>query len=135
MTQETRFPFRLEHAFFRTLEFHREPSVPPQLNVDFSVQIKVHSEQFPDRLEIDLKVETQEEQPLTFCLELIGIFTLVEGEPKPDREILPKFVNERALHVLWPYLTQVISQATVQMGINPLKIPIPYFFAFEPENG
>lgn len=128
MLQETHFPFRLKQAFFKTLEFHREPEMPEQLNVNFSVQVKTHDEGLPDRLEIHLKIETPEGQPLTFCVELIGIFGPIEDMPEPSHDILAEFVNERALHMLWPYLYQITHQVTGQMLANPLKIPTPHMF-------
>jgi preprotein translocase subunit SecB len=132
MTQEIQFPLRLQHAFFTSLEFRRVPEVPASLQVNVSVEVKVHSEKFPDLLQIDLRVKTQDEQPLMFSVELVGIFSLVEEQPRPDHNTLSDFVNQRALHMLWPYAAQIIRQITSQMGVNPLNIPTPYIFDYAP---
>jgi preprotein translocase subunit SecB len=132
MTQELGFPFRLDNTFFTSLRFHRPPQIPESLEVGFSVQAKVHADEFPDRLQVDLKIETPDDQPLTLSLELVGIFRAVEGQPEPEPSIIPDFINERALHMLWPYMAQMVRQVTGQMGMAPLNIPTPYMFQFQP---
>ena len=132
MTPETRFPLRLERAFFTSLQFRRIPEMPDPLQLSILTQVRVHSEHFPDKLQIDLKIETAEDQPLVFLVELVGLFSAVEGKPEPDPSIIPGFVNKRALHMLWPYAVQMIRQVTGQMGTDPIEISTPYTFDFAP---
>ncbi len=82
-------------------------------------------------MQLVLKVQTVEDQPLSFLLELIGLFDHVEELPAPDRSIIPDFINERALYMLWPYMAQVITNITGQMGTIPINVPTPYKFSFE----
>ena len=126
-----KFPFRLTHAFFKTVEFDRAPSLPDPLQVDFSTQIRVHEDRLPDVLQIDLKIETESDQLLTFNIEMIGVFNLLEGQPRPDRPMVNQFVNERALYMLWPYSEQLVRVITSQMGMNPLNLRTPYEYSFE----
>lgn len=132
MTQNVKFPLRLTHSFFKSLNFSRASELPEPLKVEIMAEIKVRHRNFPDQLQIDLKLETAEGQPLMFCIELVGLFNLVEDQPRPSREILPDFVNQRALHMLWPYVAQMIRIVTGQMGMNPVTIPIPHYFEFSP---
>ena len=128
MTHKMRYPFRLDNAFFKALEFHRIPKLPEPLQFEITSEIRIHSGRFPEALQVDLKVSTAPEKPLTFCVELVGIFELVENQPAPDADMIECFVNERALHMLWPTAEQMIRLITSQMGMNPLKIPRPYEF-------
>lgn len=128
MPQKLRFPFRLSHAFFTSLKFFRNPEVPNELQLQLSTAVRVLEGNFPERLEIHLKLETLGEPPLMFSIELVGLFDLIEGEPEPERSIIPNFVNERALYMLWPYLSQIVRNITGQMGTNPLDLPAPFSF-------
>jgi len=133
MTQDAEFPFELDDAFFTTLRFNRLPELPPTLNLEFSVEVKIHEEQFPDRLQIDVRLVTPGEQPLTLLLELVAVFTPVEGRSVPSPERLSDLVNKRALHMLWPYMVQMVRQMTAQMGMPPVNLGTPYAFHAEPE--
>lgn len=135
MTQpsEVRFPIRLDHAFFKSLQFSRDKKVPDDLSINIAAGINVHYKDFPDRLQIDLKVETVGDSPLRFCVEFVGIFGLVEDHPRPGRDILADFVNQQALYMLLSYINQMVFIVTGQMGTRPIKLPIPYHFAFNPE--
>lgn len=126
--EKLRFPLRLEHAFFKSLEFFRAPELPDPLQVNVGAQVRVQADRFPERLQVGLKVETPSDQPLRFCVEIIGIFGPIENQPQPNASIISEFVNERALHVLWPYVEQMIRLVTSQMGMNPLTIRTPYPF-------
>ena len=132
MTPETRFPFRLDSAFFTSLQFRRVPELPDPLQLGIVTQVRLHSEHFPDKLQIDLKIGTPDDQPLMLSVELVGLFSAVEGEPKPDHDVLYDFVNEKALHMLWPYVAQIVRQITGQMGTDPVNIPTPHAFDFKP---
>ncbi len=134
MAQEARFPIQLNNAFFITLEFHRTPELPDAIEIQFSVEARVHGKDFPDKLQIHLKVEAVENQPLTLFMELVGLFELVDGAPRPDHSALPDFVNERALYMLWPHVVQMVRQVTAQMGMNPVHFPTPYNFDFRLSN-
>jgi len=133
MTQEIRFPLRLQKAFFKSLQFKRSPTIPERSQLPISVLLRVLDKDFPDTLQIELKVETVGEQPLALSLELVGQFSQVEDRPKADRSVIPSFINEQALHMLWPYMVQMIRLVTGQMGMSPVDIPIPYLFNFQPQ--
>jgi preprotein translocase subunit SecB len=129
MTQEIRFPFRLNNAFFTSLEFERISELPERLDLSIGVQAKISEDEFPDRLQVHLRIKTvEEESPLTFCVELIGLFDLIEDQPEPDRSIITEFVNERALYILWPHITQMVRIVTGQMGTNPINVNTPFEF-------
>jgi preprotein translocase subunit SecB len=125
--------FELTEAFFTSVEFRRTPEVPDPLNVRFNVRVRVHDEKLPEALQIDLKLETPEEQPLMMALEIVGLFEGRDGQPEPDRGELSRFVNERALFMLWPYAAQMTRLTTAQMGMDPVKLPNPLEFHFSPE--
>ncbi len=128
----TRFPFGLTEAFFVTLELSRVAELPQPLDLNLSVEARVDDSDFPDKLQVGLRVKSPDESPLKVCLELIGLFDRVPGQPEPDRSIIQDFVNERAFYILWSYVEQTVRQTTGLMGMRPLKIKNPYYFAFEP---
>jgi hypothetical protein len=131
MNQKARFPYRLDNAFFMSLEVNRLPQMPDRLDLGFGVQIRVVEEKFPDVLQVDIRLETLEDQPLTVQAHLVGLFSLVDGVSKPARDIIPSFVNNQALHALWPYMAQMLRIVTGQMGTNPIDIKTPYEFQTE----
>ena len=130
ITDKARFPFRLANAFFTALEARRPPEIHDASKLNFSIQIKVIEEHFPERLEVNLKVETTANQPLTLKIELVGLFDLVDGQPVPERGIIPDFINERALFQMWPYITQKMRNLSIEMAANPVNLPVPYSFSF-----
>lgn len=133
MTREIRYPLRLKNAFFTSLQLSRVPELPESLELNLDIQVAVNDKQFPDLLQIRLKLETPGEQPLMLSAELVGFFSRVEELPKPDRSIISDFVNEQGLHMLWPYMAQMLRLVTGQMGMNPINIRTPYMFDSEPE--
>lgn len=129
----TRLPaFELTEAFFTTLEFRRTPEVPDALNVRFNVQVRVHGEKLPENLQVDLRLQTLENQPVHMVLELIGLF---RGNPETSLEPaeLTRFINERALFLLWSYIVQFTKAATAQMGMAPVRLKTPLDFQLYPE--
>lgn len=133
MTKKDLPAFELTDAFFTSLEFRRVPEMPQPLNLSFNVQLKVHDERLPEILQIDLKLATFEDQPLTMILELVGLFKRPEDQAQPGTDELSHFINERALVALWPYIVQMSKLVTSQMGIAPVKIRTPHAFQFAPE--
>ena len=105
--------------------------MPDQLNLTFGVEVRVQEERFPDTLQVDIRLKTLEDQPLTMHAELVGLFSLVDGAPQPVRDIIPDFVNNQALHMLWPYMAQMLRIVTGQMGTNPINIKTPHEFQIE----
>lgn len=130
MTKQSLPVFQLTEAFFKTLEFRRIPEIPDSLSVQFNVQLRVHSDKLPESLQVDLRLETLEGQPVTIALEVVGLFKGADDQPRPDSDELSLFVNERALFTLWPYIVQMTRLTTAQMGMDPVKLPTPHEFLF-----
>lgn len=128
MTPETKYPFKLTHVFFSTVNCRRKPEMPADIETEFSIQVRVEHGDYPQKLQVNLKIESPDDSPLTVQLELISIFELVEDLPKPAVSEVMDFLNDQALHMLWPYVKQMISQLTGQMGMNPVNIPTPYSY-------
>jgi len=133
MTKTDLPTFELTDAFFTSLEFRRVPEMPQPLDLKFNVQLKVHRERLPEILQIELKLATFEDQPLTMILELVGLFRSPEDQLQPGSDDLSRFINERALVALWPYVVQMAKLVTSQMGIAPVKIRTPHSFDFARE--
>lgn len=132
MTQKTQYPLKLNRAFFAQVRFERIPKMPDELGISIALQAKIVDVHFPEVLEVQLRAETPDGQPLMMEIVVIGIFGLIEGAPEPDRSIIQDFLVERAFPVLWAYLDQMITQVTAQMGIAPVRLSAPAEFDYSP---
>ena len=72
-----------------------------------------------------LKVNTPKGHPLEFEIELVGMFKYVGENSNYDDDLNNKFLFERAFHMLWPNISQLVRIITGQMGMNPLDIQVP----------
>jgi preprotein translocase subunit SecB len=134
MAQQTQYPFKLNNVFFGRVALERAPKMPEEeIKINFEVQVKVIDEQFPDVLEVQLRVETSDEQPVKMNVIVVGKFVPIEGFPEPDHSIVRSFVNERALHTLWAYLDQIVTQVSAQMGMEPIRLISPPEFNYSPQ--
>lgn len=129
MNQE--FPFILNDIFFTTVEFCRKSQMENEFQLEAKVELKVVTEQLPQRLQLNLKFESENAPPVKFKLELVSLFDLVEGHPEADRNTIVNFINERALFIMWSYVSQISRLMTSQMGMNPVNWRMPRNFEFE----
>ena len=130
-TMNQKFPFILNNAFFVTVEFCRTSQMENEFQFEAKVDLKVVTEQLPQRLQLNLKFESEDALPVRFKLELVALFDLVEGYPEADRNTIVDFINERALFSMWPYISQMSRLMTSQMGMNPVNWRMPQNFEFE----
>jgi preprotein translocase subunit SecB len=127
-----KYPFKLDNALFAKLEFERQPQMSEQFEIQVGVQIKVVDRDFPEKLEVHLKIQTDEDSPLRISMITIGLFSLVKGESEPERSIIPDFVSDRAFYILWAHVDQIITHTTAKMGIDPIRLQWPVNFLYEP---
>jgi preprotein translocase subunit SecB len=127
-----KYPLKLDDAFFGQLEFKRLPKMPDQLEIYVGIQVKIVDRDFPERLEVHLKAETDEDSPLTIRVVVIGLFSLIKGEPEPEPNLIQDFVVDRALYMLWSYIDHIVTQNTAKMGIKPIRLRWPIDFDYEP---
>jgi preprotein translocase subunit SecB len=130
MTQKMQYPLKLNQAFFAQVRFERIPKMPEAFEVLVGVQAKIVDKRFPEVLEVHLRVETPDDQPLMMQIVVIGIFGLIKGASEPDRSIIQGFAVERAFPVLWAYMDQMITQVTSQMGMPPVRLVSPVEFSY-----
>jgi preprotein translocase subunit SecB len=127
MNQNIKYPFSLANAFFIALHFEREHILPDALEMPIEIQIKMVDKDFP-RVQVNLRNKTKEQSPLKLDLELVGLFDYVGNNPERDRGLINDFIREKGLHMLWPYISQMIKMVTGQMGMSPLDTRTPLFF-------
>ena len=125
MTQKPKYPLKLNNAFFAQVRFERIAEMPDKLEVNVGLQARIVDKRFPEVLEVHLRAETPDEQPLMMEVVVIGIFDPIEGAPEPDHSIIQDFAVERAFPVLWAYINQMITQVTAQMGMPPVRLGSP----------
>lgn len=130
-TMNQKYPFILNNVFFVTVEFYRKSIMENEFQFEAKVDLKVVTEQLPQRLQLNLKFASENAIPVKFKLELVGLFDLVEGYPDADQNTIVDFINERALFSMWPYISQMSRLMTSQMGMNPVNWRMPQNFEFE----
>lgn len=123
--EQVNFPFRLTDTLFRKLVFSRRPQMPEDVQIKLKVNVQLHAQNLPERLQIDIRVETVEEEPLAFAVELVALFEPADDGTKVDSQLAKDFVNERAFYMLFPLVRQKISEVTHVMGIKPVQLPMP----------
>lgn len=124
MSDSVTFPYIFEAAFFSSLNFRRTKQLPSHMEMPINVQTKLLEPEFP-RLQINIKVNTPKGHPLEFEIELVGMFKYVGENSNYDDDLNNKFLFERAFHMLWPNISQLVRIITGQMGMNPLDIQVP----------
>ena len=85
-------PFKLSEAFFPVLNFSRAGNLPEPINLQLRIQLQVRTDKLPDQLQIHLKTNTLEDQPLEILVLMVGIFDLIDGEPDPEPKAVEEFV-------------------------------------------
>jgi preprotein translocase subunit SecB len=124
MIKNIQYPFNLVNVFFVTLHFDREPAIPNTMEMQIELQIKVIDKDFP-RLQVNIRNRTKDPSPLKLEVELVGLFDYSGNNPDQDRELITDFLRDNGIHMLLPYISQIIRIITGQMGMNPLDIHFP----------
>jgi hypothetical protein len=125
MPDINKYPYRLDSAFFTHIDITRAPAIPTEIKTSWKALIKYDTRE-PSQFQIFVKLATDSEQPIIFIIELVGIFSVLDENPLPEKSAIEEYLNEQALYGLWPYFVQMIASLSSQMGINPIRIPTPY---------
>lgn len=126
--EDKSYPFSLADVFFVSLNFRRMPKMPEPLEININAQTKVVLESYPEKLQVNLKLITPEDSPLTFSIETVGMFDYTGDDPEKDKSLIALFIANRGLHMMWGYLKQLIQIITGQMGMRPINLSIPVTF-------
>jgi hypothetical protein len=121
MTSRINYPFNLDNAFFVCLDFQRLATVPNNLALGIGTEIKVVTEKYPDQLQVNLRINSQDGEPLKLSMELVALFKYTGNSPDQDKEKFIDFLNDRGLIMVWPYLNQMLKFITSQMGMQALN--------------
>src|SRR5688572_7615280 len=127
MTEEQRYPYQLVNTFLVSMSFSRAQKLPPTMELPTNIGIQYTEPGFP-RIQVALKLNSKEDSLVPFNLEVIGLFDYIGQKKNYDKELNKEFVEERALHTLWLYSSQMIKLVSSQMGMNPLQLLSPVSF-------
>ena len=133
MTSRINYPFNLGNAFFVCLDFQRQAAVPSNLTLGIVTEIKVVTEKYPDQLQINLRINSQDGDPLKLSMELVALFNYTGNSPDQDKEKIIDFLNDRGLIMVWPYLNQMLKFITSQMGMQALNLNLPPELYLDPD--
>jgi len=132
MANGSKYPFAQLDIFIISLSIHREQSVPAGVEIPVTAEIKIAEPGFP-HLQVNMKLLTPPDKPIRFSIEAVGQFDYIGNQKGYDKELNQEFVKEKALHILWTYLAQLVKLITSQMGMNPLTLRVPLEFGLGEE--
>jgi hypothetical protein len=127
MTQELKYPYQFLNAFVISISFNRARKLSSKIELPTNVKVQYTEPGFP-RVQVAMKVDVPKDAPVSFSLEVIGLFDYIGTKKEYDKELNREFVQERAFHMLWVYSNQMIKLVSAQMGMNPLEIRSPAEF-------
>jgi preprotein translocase subunit SecB len=91
-----------------------------------NTEIKIVEQEFP-RLQVNVKVNTKEDAPVSFNFEMVGIFNYIGESKHYESELNKEFVSKKALDLIWVLAVQTVRIITGQMGMNPIQLNTPVF--------
>jgi hypothetical protein len=127
MTQELKYPYQLINTFFTSISFNRAGKLSGKLELPTNVGVQYTEPGFP-RVQVAMKVDVPNDAPVSFSLEVVGLFDYIGPKKEYDKELNREFVEQRAFHMLWVYCNQMAKSVSSQMGMNPLEIRSPAEF-------
>ena len=128
MNNDLNLHFQLVNAFFIHLNFERPPTLPDPDQLPLTVEVKVIMENYPNRLQVNMRLKSSKESPVKFSTEVVGLFDYVGDDPEEGRAEIKDFIHYRGLHMLWSSISQMVQIVTSQMGMNPLRPNAPLEF-------
>ena len=131
MSDNPNFPYVLDNVILVSVDCKRAQQVPENLQTVFSVQFGV-AEVEPSQLQVSVKCTTAADAPVSFTVELIGSFRLVEGATRIQSELIFGLAVDRAFPLLWQHVAQIVLELTARMGMNPIRLPMPPLSAERP---
>lgn len=130
MKSDIKYPFELVNIFPISLSFSRKESIPDQVEMPISIQIKIVEPGFP-RIQMNMTVKSPPDSAISFNIEAVGLFDYVGENTEYNKELNQEFIKEKALDLIWINIDQLVRIITGQMGMNPLKLKTPS--SFEPQ--
>jgi len=127
MTHELKYPYQLLNTFVISISFNRARKLLPKIEIPTNVKVQYTEPGFP-RVQVAMKLDVPQDAPVSFSLEVVGLFDYIGSKKDYDKELNKEFVQERAFHMLWVYSNQMVKLVSAQMGMNPLEIRSPTEF-------
>jgi hypothetical protein len=127
MTEILQYPFKLIDVFFPQIYFHRAPEIGrEEQTYSLNFNVKVVEENYPSESEIHCLLKTEENSPIAINLYLVAKYEYIGDDPERDRGLVHQFAREKAVYLLWPQFTQLITTNTSLLGLLPSKILTPF---------
>jgi len=124
------YPFECKDVFLINIEVSREPEIPPDTKLQIEAQIKIALDQFPDQLQVNIRLGSSPDSVLKVQMELVGLFKYTGTDPESDKKIIGEFLNNSGIPILWPTFLPVLRSIAATMGVHGLNIPILTSFKF-----
>lgn len=128
---QVEFPFRIHTVFFSQINIKRSPLVidGPEINIHAETRLSKRDE--PNNYQLDFRIcsNREEDCPVALEFEVIAIFESTTPGLN-DADLLMGFINQRLLFVVASMVSNFLSQLTSQMGMAPIRLPLPLAFGF-----
>jgi hypothetical protein len=128
MTQELKYPYQLINTFIISISFNRSKKLSGKFELPTSVGVQYTEPGFP-RIQVAMKVDVPKDFPVSFSLEVAGLFDYIGSKKEYDKGLNREFIEQRAFHMLWVYCSQIVKLVSSQMGMAPLEMRSPATFA------
>jgi len=127
MTEILQYPFKLIDVFFPQIYFYRVPEIDiEEQTYHLNFNVKVVEDNYPSESEIHCQLKTEENSPVAINLYLVAKYEYIGDDPERDRGLVQQFAREKAVYLLWPQFTQLITTNTSLLGLLPSKILTPF---------
>jgi preprotein translocase subunit SecB len=116
------------------LNFKRKPSYPANIKYSFGIEIGINHLKESDIAQVSLKISVteDEEQSVTLDCSMLGVFHI---EDKGDLPLsIDEFLHINAPAIIYPYIREIVSNTTIDAGLDPLYVPIYNFKAMYDKN-
>lgn len=126
------YPFEYIDLFLTTVEFSREPDLPPGQKLQFEVQVKSILEKFPDQIQISIRLFNSKPSPLYIRMEMVGLFKYTGNNPDEDVKLVEEFMFAEAVPSLIPTLLPTVRSIGANMGVHGINLTWPGKYKFKP---
>ena len=115
--------FKHVSTVFSQVEYKRQNVLPSQFEVPLRVELKlVDNPDLPKRLQINLGVQCDDSNPVSFLLVAVGLFDYTQTPDNPTKQQKIDFLRQSGLSIVWPTMLRMIHFLNLETGTSQLKI-------------
>lgn len=113
---------KLEMNSFLTRKEVKEKNIDINLNIDFNFNQFINASTFEAITAVSVIAEIPNQKVFSIKMELLVEYEYDEIKQTVSKEIIDNFINSNVPVNVWPYIREIIHNATIRMGYAPLII-------------